>query len=88
MLDFARLYDYIPIHTDEEYAKQTVFGALIAPGVMPFMTTGAINEMTCAGSLLIIMIGMNLMGITKLKVADYLPAIIFAPIIYNIVLLF
>ena len=49
---------------------------------------GAINEMTCAGSLLIIMIGTNLMGITKIKVADYLPAILFAPIIYNITLLF
>ena len=44
--------------------------------------------MTCAGSLLIIMIGTNLMGITKIKVADYLPAIVFAPIIYNIVSLF
>lgn len=45
----------------------------------------AINEMTCAGSILIIMIGTNLMGITKIKVADFLPAIILAPIIYNIV---
>ena len=38
--------------------------------------------------LLIIMIGTNLMSITKIKVADYLPAILFAPIIYNIILLF
>ena len=61
---------------------------LLAGVISPFMSTGAINEMTCAGSLLIIMIGTNLMGITKLKVADYLPAILFAPIIYNIVALF
>lgn len=61
---------------------------LLAGLISPFMSTGAINEMTCAGSLLIIMIGTNLMGITKLKVADYLPAILFAPIIYNIVALF
>lgn len=61
---------------------------LLAGLVSPLMSMGAINEMTCAGSLLIIMIGTNLMGITKIKVADFLPAIIFAPIIYNIVPLF
>ena len=61
---------------------------LLARLISPFMSTGAINEMTCAGSLLIVMIGTNLMGITKIKVADYLPAILFAPIIYNITLLF
>lgn len=61
---------------------------LLAGLIAPFMSTGAINEMTCAGSLLIIMIGTNLMGITKIKVADFLPAIIFAPVIYNIVPLF
>ena len=41
MLDFARLYDPIPLHLDEEYAKSTKFGALIAPGVMSFMTVWA-----------------------------------------------
>ena len=38
MMAFARDYDNIPLHTDEEYAKSTVFGALIAPGVMSFMS--------------------------------------------------
>ena len=41
MLDFARLYDNIPLHTDEEYAKKTPFGKLIAPGVMSFMAVWA-----------------------------------------------
>ena len=58
---------------------------LLAGLIAPFMSTGAINEMTCVGSILIIMIATNLMGITKIKVADFLPAILFAPIIYNIV---
>ena len=58
---------------------------LMAGLIAPVMSTGAINEMTCAGSILIIMIGTNLMGITKIKVADFLPAIILAPIIYNVV---
>ena len=61
---------------------------LLAGVIAPFMNAGAINEMTCAGSLLIVMIGTNLMGITKIKVADYLPAILFAPILYNIIALF
>ena len=61
---------------------------LLAGVISPFMNTGAINEMTCVGSILILMIGTNLMGITKIKVADYLPAILFAPILYNIVVLF
>ena len=41
MLDFARLYDNVPLHTDEEYAKTTHFGKLIAPGVMSFMSVWA-----------------------------------------------
>lgn len=61
---------------------------LLAGLIAPFMSTGAINEMTCVGSILIIMIGTNLMGITKIKVANFLPAIIFAPIIYNFIMIF
>ena len=61
---------------------------LLAGMLAPVMSVSAINEMTCAGSILIIMIGTNLMGITKIKVADYLPAILFAPVIYNLIPLF
>ena len=41
MLAFARDYDNIPLHTDEEYARKTPFGKLIAPGVMSFMSVWA-----------------------------------------------
>ena len=41
MMAFAYDYDNIPLHTDEEYAKNTPFGALIAPGVMSFMSIWA-----------------------------------------------
>ena len=41
MLAFAREYDDVPLHTDEEYARTTHFGALIAPGVMSFMAVWA-----------------------------------------------
>ena len=41
MIAFAHDYDNIPLHTDEEYAKNTPFGKLIAPGVMSFMSVWA-----------------------------------------------
>ena len=41
MIAFAKEYDNIPLHTDEEYAKTTPFGGLIAPGVMSFMSVWA-----------------------------------------------
>lgn len=41
MIAFAKRYDNIPLHTDEEYAKGTHFGKLIAPGVMSFMAVWA-----------------------------------------------
>ena len=41
MMAFAREYDNIPLHTDEEFAAKTPFGKLIAPGVMSFMSIWA-----------------------------------------------
>ncbi len=41
MLAFAKRYDNVPLHTDEEYAKGTHFGQIIAPGVMSFMAVWA-----------------------------------------------
>ena len=41
MIAFAHDYDNIPLHTDEEYATNTPFGKLIAPGVMSFMSVWA-----------------------------------------------
>jgi len=45
-------------------------------------------EINCAGSVIIIGLGLNLIGVTKIKVANYLPAILFAPIISAIAELF
>jgi len=41
-------------------------------------------EINCAGSVIIVGLGLNLIGVTKIKVADYLPAIIIAPLVYTI----
>ena len=39
------------------------------------LTESVIAEMTCVGSLLIFALGLNMIGITKLKIMDYVPAI-------------
>lgn len=53
---------------------------LLAIAAAPLLSTAVINEMTCVGSLVIIATGLNLLGITKLKLMNYLPAM-FLPII-------
>lgn len=58
---------------------------LLAGFLAPVLTEFAIAEMTCAGSLIIIALGTNLLGVTKIKVANYLPAIVIAPILCWIV---
>lgn len=54
--------------------------ALASTLVEPYLTTPVVNELTCVGSLLIIAIGLNMLGITKIKVVNLLPAV-FIPII-------
>ena len=54
---------------------------LLANLVAPFLNDYAIAEMTCAGSVLIIGLGLNLIGVTKIKVANYLPVILIPPIL-------
>ncbi len=41
MIEFAKIYDPFRLHYDEEYAKTTRYGKLIAPGVMSFMAVWA-----------------------------------------------
>ena len=53
---------------------------LLAQWVAPLLTDVVIAEMTCVGSVIIIGIGLNLLGITKLKVMNFVPAI-FLPIL-------
>ena len=44
-----------------------------------------ITQINCVGSLLIISIGLNILGITKIKVADLLPALLFVPLMYTLI---
>ena len=53
---------------------------LLAIWIAPFLTTAIINEVTCVGCLIVIGSGLNLLGLTKLKLMNYVPAM-FLPII-------
>lgn len=44
--------------------------------------TVMIGELTCAGSVMIIALGLNIIGITKIKVANFLPALLLVPLFY------
>ena len=44
--------------------------------------TALVAEITCAGSVMIIALGLNIIGITKIKVANLLPALLFVPLFY------
>ena len=53
---------------------------LLAQWIAPFLTDVAIAEMTCVGSVIIIGIALNMIGLTKFKLMNYVPAV-FIPII-------
>ncbi len=53
---------------------------LAASWLAPVLSASAINEMTAVGSLLIIALSLNMLGLTKIKVMNYVPAI-FIPIL-------
>ena len=49
---------------------------LLAGVVKPFVTDALIAEITGVGGALLLMIGINLLGIARLKTANYLPSIV------------
>lgn len=53
---------------------------LLAQWISPLLTDYTINEMTCAGSVIIIALALNMLGLTKIKVMNFVPAI-FIPIL-------
>lgn len=51
---------------------------LLAQALAPVLNDAVVAEMTCVGSLLIIGLGLNMLGVTKLKVMNYVPAVFVA----------
>lgn len=65
-------------------------GALVALAMAlgSFLNDFAVNELICAGSVMITALGLNLIGVTKIKVANLLPGLIFVPFVCKIMELF
>ena len=59
-------------------------GLVLLAGLLQNVLTdpALITELTCAGSIMIIGISLNMLGVTKLKVANYLPALLMVPLFY------
>ncbi|MBO7179676.1 MAG: DUF554 domain-containing protein [Clostridia bacterium] len=57
-------------------------GALVALSMVlgSFLSDFAVAELICAGSVMITALGLNLIGVTKIKVANLLPGLIFVPL--------
>ena len=57
-------------------------GALVALAMClgSFLSDLAVAELICAGSVMIIALGLNLIGVTKIKVANLLPGLLFVPL--------
>ena len=53
---------------------------LLAQFVAPYLSDYVVGEMTCVGSLLIVAIGLNLLGVTNIKVMNFIAAM-FLPIL-------
>ena len=62
-------------------------GLVLLAGLLQNVLTdqALIAEITCAGSVMIIGLGLNILGITKLKVANFLPALLLVPIFYRLI---
>ena len=62
-------------------------GLVLLAGLLQGVLTdqALIAEITCAGSVMIIGLGLNILGITKLKVANFLPALLLVPLFYRLI---
>lgn len=83
-------HDLLYFKSALDFTSSFIFGTLYGLGVvpvgivlfiMPLMTPDVIRELNAVGSVMILGIALNMFQLTKLKVADFLPAL-FIPIIY------
>lgn len=57
---------------------------LLAQFLAPVLSESCIAELTCAGSLMILALGLNIVGITKIKVINFLPALLLVPFVVKL----
>lgn len=65
------------------FLYQSIF-ALLAQVLSPLLSADMIREINAVGSLLIFALSLDLLGILKIKIADYLPAV-FIPVLYFLI---
>lgn len=65
-------------------------GALVALSMAlgSFLSDFAVAELICAGSVMITALGLNLLNVTKIKVANLLPGLVFVPFVCMVFNLF
>jgi uncharacterized membrane protein YqgA involved in biofilm formation len=65
-------------------------GGLVALAMVlgSFLNDFMIAELICAGSVMIVALGLNLIGVTKIKVANLLPGLVLVPFVCMIFELF
>ena len=54
---------------------------LAAGFLKPLLTDAMIREMTAAGGVMLLGLGLNLLGVTRIRVASFLPALLLAPLL-------
>ena len=64
------------------------FIVLLSQVLRPLLSAAAVAEMSSVGAILIFVLGLNLLQITKIKIADLLPAIAFALVLTSLSALF
>ena len=76
--DHATLYAKSTLDGITSIVYGSTMGAGVAlSGVAAFLSEVVIAEMKCVGSLLIIGLSFNMLGMTKIKVMNYVPAVFF-----------
>ena len=61
---------------------------LLARLVAPLFTEPAIAAISCVGSVLILTLGLNMLNITRIKLADMLPSLVLAPLMAALMAMF
>jgi uncharacterized membrane protein YqgA involved in biofilm formation len=79
-LGIGVLFSTLPVAA---YQGSITIGASL---LEPYLTSSMINEMTATGGLLILGIALNILQVTKIRVGNLLPAILFAAVLSAIAL--
>jgi len=58
---------------------------LLAQFVQPFMTDDAVRELSIVGGILVFAIGIDMLGIKRFKVANFLPALVVPVVFYAVI---